>query len=102
MFEITILIPSFDNDSKGFTKADHLVFEVFVVERFGAISLIPGLTSGAWSDEGRTYHDSLLNYVIALPSILKAGKLNEVVEFAKSHYRQEAIYIRYLGLSEVL
>ncbi len=40
--------------------------------------------------------------MLALASVLDASNLREVIDFAKRHYTQEAIYLRYLGISEVL
>ena len=39
---------------------------------------------------------------VAVRSIADGHLVGEVVEFAKSHYRQEAIYIRYLGVAEII
>lgn len=42
-------------------------------------------------------------YLISVPGILTAAdSLRAAVAFAKSHYSQLNIYIRYLGVSEIL
>jgi hypothetical protein len=38
---------------------------------------------------------------VAIESILDGGTLREVLSFAKDHYRQEAIFLKYLGIAEV-
>lgn len=102
MIEVTILIPLADNQGEAFSPEHHEAFEAQVLRRFGGLSRLPGTTAGKWVDQGRTYVDHLVAYVVAVPSILDAANLGEVIAFAKAHYRQEAIYVRYLGISEIL
>jgi hypothetical protein len=102
MIEVSILIPVAGNDGVVFTEDHHLAFQAFVLGRFGGISRLPGTVVGQWVDEGITYTDSTIVYIVAMKSIADGAKLADVATFAKSHYGQEAIYIRYLNLSEVL
>ncbi len=101
MIEVQVLIPLTDNDGTSFTAAHHGAFEGFVLERFGGISMLPGTVAGSWLEGGQTFSDNSRVYLIAMISLLEGSKLAEVVAFAKSHYRQEAIYFRYLGISEI-
>ena len=101
MVELTILIPVADNEGRLFSADHHRAFEAFAVARFGGITRY-GQARGTWVDEGTTYHDTTLVYGVAVPSITAGDKVREMVEFARSHYRQEAIYIRYLGVAEIL
>lgn len=101
MIEVQVFIPLKSNEGKAFDQAHHMGFEAFVLERFGGISLLPGQVAGSWMDEGKIYHDQTRVYLIAMVSLLEAASLNEVLGFAKIHYRQEAIYFRYLGQSEI-
>ncbi len=39
---------------------------------------------------------------MALSSIAQGHLVGEVAAFAKVHYAQEAIYVSYLGLNEIL
>ena len=50
----------------------------------------------------RSDPDGLRRPLAALASITDGGKLGALVEFAKGHYAQEAIYLRFLGVSEIL
>lgn len=102
MIEVLILIPLKSNEGRPFSSAHHTAFEAFVVERFGGISQLTGAVIGTWAEAGVTYRDRTRVYVIAMASITQGGLLLEVVAFAKVHYEQLAIYVRYLGLSEVL
>ena len=101
MIEIKVIIPKADNNGQPFTEGHHEAFEGFILSLFGGITRL-GEVEGSWLDGGVTYHDASRLYLIALDSITQGGDLKRVVEFAKMHYQQEAIFIRYLGLAEVL
>ena len=102
MIEVQLLIPVASNAGATFTPEHHLVFETFVLDRFGGLSRLPGTTTGKWIDEGIVFDDQTITYVIALKSITQGALIAEVVTFAKGHYGQLAIYLRYLGVSEIL
>lgn len=102
MFELHILIPTTDNAGNAFAAEDHAAFEGFVIDRFGGITLYPSHAVGAWIDAGTMYRDSTRIYGIAVKSIVDGAKIAEVVAFAKAHYGQLAIFIRYLGIAEIL
>ena len=101
MFELTFLVPLADNDGITFTPAHHDQFEATVVEVFGGFTRL-GLVVGGWSDGKVIYHDTTMAYVVALKSITDGARVANIVAFAKAHFRQEAIYVRYLGLAEIL
>lgn len=102
MFEVTILIPVRDNAGVTFSSEDHAVFEGFLVERCGAFTLLPYTSTGAWADAGVLYRDDARLYVVAIESIAFGDRIGAVAAMAKVLYRQRAIYVRYLGLAEVL
>lgn len=102
MIEVIVMIPIANNDGKPFSAADFLAFEDFATGIFGGVSRLPGETQGVWVDGGVRYDDRLVTYLVALPSIIDAGRLSGLIEFAKAHFEQEAIYIRYLGIAEIL
>ncbi len=103
MIEVTILIPVADNSGDLFSQAHFAAFEAFVLDRFGGLTRAAQAAKGVWVDEGQRYNDELIVYVVATPSVLKdAGKLLEVIDFARQHFRQEAIFCRYLGVAEIL
>lgn len=102
MFELQIIIPKADNDNNLFSTTHHAAFEAFVIERFGGITLWAEGIEGSWVDDGTLYKDISRLYGIAVASITEGHKVKEVVEFAKAHYKQEAIFIKYLGLTEIL
>lgn len=104
MFELQVFVPVADNDGVSFSDDEHQAFEAFVVDRFGGLTLYPSMTVGVWIDPDAriTYRDRSRVYAIAVASILDGAKIGEVVAFAKSHYRQLAIYVRFLGVAEIL
>ena len=102
MFTIEILIPAADNDGAKFSAEELAAFEGILGGLFGGFSRLPGKVAGGWVDAGRVYHDESFVYVVAVSSITEGAKVASVVEDAKARFRQEAIFIRYLGLAEVL
>ena len=102
MFEVLVLIPVLSNEGSRFSSNHHEAFESYVVDRFGGVTLYPSNAIGTWIDAGKTYHDETRVYGFAVKSIAQGDKVAQVATFAKTHYAQLAIYIRYLGLSEIL
>lgn len=102
MFEVQILIPVASNAGQTFDPAHHTAFEAVAVALFGGITLLPAEAAGAWVEATVVYHDQTRIYMVSLKSIGDGGKVAELVAFAKVHYDQKAIYIRYLGLNEIL
>lgn len=101
MIEVTILIPTAANDGTVFSSEHHTVFEVFLVTTFGGFSLLPMTVRGEWKDKEMTYRDVLRQYVVFI-SIVQGGGVGAAAEFARSHYSQESISVRYLGVAEIL
>jgi hypothetical protein len=102
MIEVTIYVPAADNDGATFTPTHHAMFEAFILDRFGGLTRATQEVEGVWKNQdGRTFTDRNLVYLVALQSILEGERLREVLGFAKLHYRQEAIFFRYLGIAEI-
>lgn len=103
MVEVQMLIPKAANDGASFPVEHHKVFETAIVDAFGGYTLLPSDAVGGWRNaDGVTYADSTRLYAIAIVSIVDGAKIGALATFAKAHYAQEAIAIRYLGLFEVL
>lgn len=103
MIEIRILIPLSSNEGVTFTQEHHRAFEAVLLDHFGGYTRLPGALVGGWRDaDGKVYTDYTVAYSVAVSSITATHALAKVVGFAKAHYRQEAIYLSYLGLSEIL
>jgi hypothetical protein len=100
---VEILIPLTSNEGAAFTADHHVAFEAHLITAFGGYSLLPGTIRGGWMDAGVVYSDETRVYAVAVTSLLVDGhKVVAIVEIAKSHYGQLAIFVRYLGLAEVL
>jgi hypothetical protein len=102
MIAVEIFIPVASNEGEEFQAEDDAAFELHLLNLFGGMSRLPGLVQGAWIDAGAVYRDQNRVYVVALASIGDGSKIREAVDFAKKHYRQLAIFVRYLGQVEVL
>jgi hypothetical protein len=103
MFEVTFLIPTVDNEGVPIHEFFIQEWEARARTAFGGYSLLPGLVEGSWeSPTGKVYRDKLRQYIVAIPSLSEGLKLARLADAAKELLNQEAVYIRYLGLSEVL
>lgn len=103
MIEVQILIPIADNAGNLFGSVSYDEFQDDLLRLFGGCSGPSNPVPGAWrSPEGKVYFDSNRNYTIALESITLGNLIKVAVDFAKLRFGQEKIYIRYLGLSEIL
>ena len=102
MFELQLLIPLADNEARTFTKEHHAQFEREILSRFGGLSMLPGTVAGQWIGAAKTHHDTMRVYSVGIESITQGGLVGELVEIAKTLYRQESIFIRYLGQAEIL
>jgi len=102
MFEVQILIPVVSNDGVTFSADHHAAFETVAIDLFNGVTRFPSQAVGSWVDAGRRYDDATVVYGVAVKSIVDGAKVGELVAFAKRHYRQESIFIRYLGLAEII
>jgi len=102
MFTISLLIPQADNDGRAFSEEEVADFEADLIDIFGGFSRETAPVVGGWAHEGRVYRDLSFRYVLAVGSIADGAKVAEAVKVAKARFAQEAIFVQYLGLSEVL
>lgn len=99
-----MLIPVRDNEGMAFGNPHNAVFEAYLASHFGGFTRLPVEAGGGWVDEDkRFYADTTRIYVVAVSGLLAAGhELRLMADIAKAHYRQKAIFLRYLGMAEVL
>lgn len=103
MIEVQLFIPTFHNDGSAVADATITEWEAALADRFGGFSLYPGAVAGAWrSPTGETFTDRLRVYAVFLPSLTAGAAVGEAAALARTLFAQEAIAIRYLGLSEIL
>lgn len=103
MVKVQIYVPTTGNDGIEFGDAHHESFEKLVVSLLGGITLLPGTTKGRWMDGAIEYLDRCLVYEVAVSGIVKESPaILRIIEFAKKHYGQLAIFVTYLGIAEIL
>lgn len=102
--EVQFLIPVRDNEGLHFDDAHDAVFEAHLATLFGGFTKLPAEAGGGWVDkDGRYYPDTMRVFIVAVGGLITDGaSLRYAAQFAKQHYRQEAIYLRYLGVSEII
>jgi hypothetical protein len=102
VIEVHILIPVADNSGNTFDSAHDQAFENELVRLFGGYTGPSDAILGAWQHIGVVYRDQNKAYTVALRSLTDGNLVKDAAEYAKQHYSQLNIYIRYLGLSEIL
>ncbi len=100
MIEAVVLVPVTDNDGALFPASAWRTLEQRLLQ-FGGFSVREGVR-GAWRGEERVYHDRLVEYTTSLTSWNQFPKWLIVVRWAKTQFRQEAIYIRVAGVPDIL
>jgi hypothetical protein len=96
MIEVQMLIPVTDNAGARFSEAYFVVFEDHITETFGGYSLLPSEVAGGWRN------DAGIVYAVAIVSLTDGSRIGDLAAFAKAHFKQEAIAVRYLGQIEIL
>lgn len=103
MIEVSFFIPVSANSGEMFSPHQMEVFETFLIDRFSGFSRLPGEVHGGWQGDGKIYHDRNSVWMVLVTGVLEfAPQILETVTFAKSHFDQKAIYVRYLGMGEIL
>jgi hypothetical protein len=103
MFEVQMLIPLCDNAGQAFSVDVFAAFESAAVEALGGFTLYPANVLGGWRDDaGRDVRDSSRVYAFAIRTIGDGAAVLNLAARARETFRQDAIFIRYLGQAEVL
>jgi len=103
MIEVQIFIPTEDNNKVRFLQSHHDTFQAELIRLFGGYSLFPGVVAGGWQNAGTVYQDTALVYAVSVSVLIARGDaLREMANFAKQHYLQLHVYVRYLGVNENL
>jgi len=85
------------------TRPNPAALEAAIIDSFGGFTLYPASAVGGWRNAaGVTFSDATRIYGIAVVTIVDGDKLGALARFAKAFYAQEAIFIRYLGIIEIL
>lgn len=101
---VEIFIPVLSNEGDAFTPEHDAVFTDHLVKLFGGFTLLPGEGSGGWEGpDGKMYREPMRVVMVSAGALIADGyQVHLAALFAKRHYRQEAIFLRYLGQTEVL
>lgn len=100
MFEVQILIPIADNEGNAFTTEHFNQWRQRLLDLFGGYTEYPGTVCGGWVDNGTVYTDCSVVYGVAIGGLADGYKVIKAAYDAKTLFRQEAMFIRYLGLTE--
>lgn len=99
MIKTLLLVPVTDNNGAPFGEPEWLALESRLV-LFGGFSLRTGV-EGAWEAGGRIYRDRSREYSVALLSWWLLPAWLEIVDWARDHFRQVALYIEVAGIPEI-
>ena len=103
MVTVQFYLPTFDNAGVSFIRQHDNEFLEIAIVVFNGVTILPGLTQGRWYFQGKVYSDECRILSVSVEGILaKATDILATVEFAKTHYRQEKIFVQYLGIAEIL
>ena len=92
-----------DNQGQEFDRNHDDVFIAYLVAEFEGCTQAPSTLIGAWLNAGKVYRDNNRIFLVKVSGMVAASsKLQAAVAFAKQHYQQIEIYLRYLGVSEIL
>lgn len=102
MIGVSIFVPQHDNDGVEFAKEDFDEFCSVACDLFGGYSYL-GPASGGWKDENRKlYLDRHANYEVCVSSIKDFAKVLTLAEFVKEKFKQQAVFVRFLGQAEII
>lgn len=102
MFYARLFVPVADDAGARFAKADWLELEGRLLTRLGGFH-IEGERRGAWrSDSGREDHEVSRVYAIALDSVRQISDFIAIADWARQHFREEAIFVEIDGRPEIL
>jgi len=103
MFEVQFLVPESDNQGEPFTASDLDAWRRKLLDSFGGFTEYPGTATGGWMDEGGIiYEDENQVFGVTISGLGDGEAVIEAAEFAKELFRQEAIFVRYLGQTEII
>lgn len=100
MVKTMFLVPLQDNDGQPFGADDWRELEQQLLQ-FGGFSS-GAVVEGAWEAGGRIYRDTSRTYIVALASWTQLPQWLEVVRWARTKFRQEAIYVEVAGIPEII
>lgn len=100
MIKTELLIPVRDNVGSPFQRSLWLALEQRLLD-FGGFSRTTGVV-GAWRAENRVFRDRSTRYTVSLQSWRQLADWLAVADWARTNFRQEALYVEVAGVPEVL
>jgi hypothetical protein len=102
MIAIEFFIPTYGNDKVTFTPAHFAQWEAHILPAFGGFSRLPGTVEGKWLDKGKRADDVHIVYLVAARPVADGAAIRASADFARALFAQDGIFIRYLGVTEIL
>jgi hypothetical protein len=100
VIEAVVLIPEAGNTGDTYSPRLWRRLEDRLIARFGGFS-VAGNVCGAWRSQERLYTDVSRQYVVALASWWHLPAWPQLVDWARTTFRQEALYVKVAGIPEV-
>jgi hypothetical protein len=82
----------------NFSDGHNLDFDTFLLGLVGGMSKLPEI-QGVWIANGEIYAEKMIPYRFATDD---ENYVTEIVEFAKKHYEQIAIFIAEIGTAQII
>lgn len=101
MIRTLFLVPTRDNDGRRFDLDDWRALDERIGARFGGYTEPPPVR-GVWRAGSRTYRDVNRQFVIALDSWEQLPEWLDLVRWARTRFRQEAVYIEVAGIPGII
>lgn len=103
LIKTRFLVPLQDNEGRLFSAEDFEAVEHRLVDAGLNGNRTPDVRQGWWRDvDGRLYFDRCNEYEVGIESWKQLGALIQVVEWARVHFRQQAMYFEAAGIPEIL
>lgn len=98
--ETVLLVPARDNDGRQFPRPLWRELEQRLLQ-FGGLT-DTGHVRGVWQSCSRVFRDTNHQFVVSLRSWRQFPDWLAVAEWARTAFRQEAVYIKVAGVPEIL
>lgn len=101
MIEFTILVPKCDNEGNPLKSGLYTQLENELNSCFNGFTKLPSVM-GSWVNNSTVYKEVMIPYIIAVDSVFDSFGIKQTAKYVKKLFKQEEIYVKYLGLSEVV
>ena len=102
MIEVTILIPQTDPEGKRWPGGTLQTWRGWLATRHGGFTLGQSSVGGWMNAQDKVMLEENQEYIVAVSNLPALSGLLSTIRWARGHFNQEAIYIRYLGRAELI